>query len=354
MNVATVEAGFTLVETAAPGVPISVTVTAGSGDTVFTFNPDTQLKYSTQYTATLANTVEDALGQTMVADYTWSFTTQAPLTGQSCSTPSPLVPQGSNFTMLDPAGTPFGGTNDVAYSLDFANLNTAVTGANGMKGIATNALGTAGPWPFFAFVWTAHHIRLFDAGTYVINTECTTAQLDNGTCAANANPAKNLTMTVNPGQIGAHMLFDWNVSSNIDVVNVWDVNATWDDPDAGVKNDLWTSARWAGPAGVTVDPDTTWAYVTTDSENDGINGVRMLDGPFIGYSANFNLGPASSCVGSSTVIIDMEISEDTKVPTGCSLGASKVNLTERGDWWLIAGFLAWLGFVRKRFTRQRI
>jgi hypothetical protein len=364
MNAATVEAGFTLVETAVPGTPIAVTVTSASGDTVFTFNPNTSLKYSTQYTATLADTVEDALGQPMAAAYTWIFTTRAQPTGQFCSTPSALVPLGSNFTMLDPAGTPFGGTNDVEY--DFGNglnsghnparLNTQVTGtpgADGTLGIDTNILRTAGPWPFFAFVWSAHHIRLFDEGTYIINTECTVNQLENGACVPNADSAKNLIMTVGAGQIGAHMLFDWNVSSNIDVVNVWDVNAIWDDPDAGVKNDLWTSARWAGPAGVTVDPDTMWDYVSTDSEGDVIIGVKMLDGPFIGYSANFNLGPASSCVGSSTVTVDMEISEDTKVAGGCSLSRHTTTLVERGDWWLIAGFLAWLGLVRRRFLRQR-
>jgi len=128
----------------------------------------------------------------------------------------------SNFTMLDPSGGIVGGTNDVAATWD-GTFNTSASSTNFNMTLSST-------YPFFGYVWTAHHIRVFEPGTYTINTECTTgssspADLDAGTCTPNADPAKNYTLTVGAGQIGAHMLFDWNVSSNIDVLQVWDVAA---------------------------------------------------------------------------------------------------------------------------------
>lgn len=344
---------FTVVETAT-GTPVTGTVTPATGTSAvtFTFDPAVSLNYSTQYTATLATSIQDSAGQNLPAVYTWTFTTQAQPTGtQTCSTPSATVPTGSNFTMLDPSGKPFGGTNDITYSLNFSSLNTSV---NGVLGIATNTLASAGPQPFYGSPWTAHHIRLFGPGTYVINTACSTSELENGTCNANSDSTKNLTMVVGTGQIGAHMLFDWNGNPNIDVVNVWSTNAAWNQSPAGTKNDLWTAELWGGPTGFSVDPNTTWAYVSTDNGGDGINGAAMVDGPFKGYSANFNLGATSSCVGSGAVPFTGTISENTKNSGGgCSLNSLSVNSSERADWWLLAGFLTWLGVVRRRFKQHR-
>lgn len=351
MTASTVAAGgaFTLVETAT-STPVSGTVAPSSGTTAstFTFTPSAPLKYSTQYTVTLATSIQDAVGQNLPATYTWSFTTQAQPVATSCTAAS-QVPQGSNFTMLTPTGIPFGGTNDVVYAWD-GTFNTAVSGAGSTNFNMT--IASALPQPFFGFPWTAHHIRVFGPGTYKFNTDCTTAQLEAGTCTENADPSKNITMTVGSGQIGAHMLFNWNVSANIDVVNVWNQNALWNDPDGtGVsKNNLWVGERWEGPAGFTVNPATTWALVSTDNDGNGINGVPMIDGPFIGYNANFNLGPTNSCVLAAPSV--SSASEVSKVSGGCSISSFTVNLSERADWWLLAGFVAWLGVARRRFKRQ--
>ena len=55
------------------------------------------------------------------------------------------------------------------------------------------------------------------------------------------------------------MLFTWSVNKNIDVVIVWDVNC-------GI-----------------------YQLTTTDPDGDGILGTKMVDGPFIGFSAAFDL-----------------------------------------------------------------
>jgi hypothetical protein len=48
------------------------------------------------------------------------------------------------------------------------------------------------------------------------------------------------------------------------------------------------------------------------------------------------------------------IPEDTRTSSasGCSINGNSENNWERGDWWLVAGFLAWLGALRMRFKRQ--
>jgi hypothetical protein len=161
-------------------------------------------------------------------------------------------------------------------------------------------------------------------------------------------------MTVGSGQIGAHMPFDWKDSANIDVVNVWNQDAAWnDDPDDGraATNDMWAGDGWAGPAGVVVNPNTTWQLVSTDPDGDNINGVKMVDGPFIGFNANFNLGAATSCLPGALTVIEVE---DIVSASGCSISRNPaaVNVLNKADWLLVGGFLAWLGVLRRRFKRQ--
>jgi hypothetical protein len=194
--------------------------------------------------------------------------------GVNAANAAPLNSTGNNFTMLSSAGGAVGGTNDVTASWD-GTYDTSATGTNFNMTLAS-------PEPFFGDLWTAHHIRVFQPGTYVINTTCAAAQLDAGTCAASANPAENYSLVVGAGQIGAHMLFDWSVTSDIDVIQVWDQNAVFapSPMDAGGGT---TADAWSG------NTSTAWTLMSRDIDGDGINGTQMIDGPFSGFNANFNL-----------------------------------------------------------------
>jgi hypothetical protein len=78
----------------------------------------------------------------------------------------------------------------------------------------------------------------------------------------------------------------------------------------------------------------------------------MIDGPFAGFAANFNIrlsGTALACNG--TYVPTVNVSDPSNMP-GCSISARPSNGIERGDWWLVAGFMAWLGALRMRFKRQ--
>lgn len=192
----------------------------------------------------------------------------------------------SNFTMLDAQGNVAGGTNDIVFDWD-QTTNTSETDLNFNMTITSSQ-----PFPFFGFVWTAHHTRVFGPGTYSFDTGCTVAEIEATGCppGSAANSGATISMTIPLGYVGAHILFDWNTTSNIDVVNVWEIGGVWDqhgtvDP----QNQLYN-----GLAGAAPDPATTWKLVSTDVNGDLVNGSPMVDGPFQGFYANFNAGPGGT------------------------------------------------------------
>jgi hypothetical protein len=359
MQAETVVSGFSL---EGPGGALAGTFSPSSGNaTLFTFTPDDPLLFTTEYTATITDMAKDANDIPLSgAPVAWSFTTAEQSVATTCEA-TDVVPLGSNFTMVNKTGGKTGGTNDVVYSFEIDgapididdpdNLNTSVTDTKFNMKLASN-----GPTPFFGNNWTAHTIRVFGPGTYRFNTTCTTLQVVAGECAPNADESKNLTMEVGTGQIGAHMLFDWNTATNIDVINVWDRNAAWNtnplnlDPPPAKGNRL-DPDNWWGPAGTMLNPNTTWAFVSTDPDGDGVNGVQMVDGDFATYNANFNLGPSNSCLPGAMAVINTGAPESAG---GCTISRNPtaVSILDKSEWLLIGGFLAWLGAVRRRFRRQ--
>ncbi len=142
------------------------------------------------------------------------------------------------FTMLDPNGGTVGVFNDVTGSIGGGTFNVA------------------SPSPFFGLNWTAHDGVTFGPGTYTIDT------IEGGVYTG---------ITVGPGQVGGHILFDWGTTTNIDVVMVWDVSV--------------------GPCayGANAGTGTCVNYYSTDVDGDGIRGLGMIDGAFPGFNANFDL-----------------------------------------------------------------
>ena len=83
---------------------------------------------------------------------------------------------------------------------------------------------------------------------------------------------------------------------------------------------------------------TTSTVLTIGSGVDG-NGVSNA------VSETFTSTTAASPTVSVTA------AETSKI-SSCSISSTPVNATDRADWWLVAGFLAWLGAWRIRFRRQ--
>ena len=232
-----------------------------------------------------------------------------------------------NFTMLDAGGSTFGGTNDVVASWD-RTLNTAVTDTN-----FNMTMGSFSNFKFFGFPWSAHDIRVFGPGTYSFDTSCTAAQLQAGMADCGGAPNKFLNLTVGQGQVGGHMLFDWNVTQNIDVVLLWDFNGIYTNPDPA-------GALYLGSAGPT--PATTCVYqlVSRDADGDGVPGAKMIDGPFIDFRANFNVNFTTGCQGGTA---GSQKSSVDNPSTGCTISNVVIEPLKRSDLLLLMLFTAWLG-----------
>ena len=98
--------------------------------------------------------------------------------------------------------------------------------------------------PFFGVNWVAHSGTVYDtAGNYTFDT------VQGGTYSVDLAAGYTL----------GHILFNWGATADIDVVNIWDA------------------------AGNSIDVD-----------GDGVSGLGMIDGAFIGFNANFSTtGPSS-------------------------------------------------------------
>jgi len=180
----------------------------------------------------------------------------------------------SNFTMMDADGVTFGGTNDVTGSWD-ETLNTAVTNTNFNMSIQSG-------FDFFGSQWTAHHIRVFGRGNYAFDSSCTVGQIEAGQAVCSGGP--NVNLDVGANQVGAHLLWDWFGHTDIDIVLLWDFDGMFVD---GVPDQL-----YVGPAGPSPSLDTVYQLVSRDVDADGIPGAKMVDGPFEGFSANYNMRTA--------------------------------------------------------------
>lgn len=162
------------------------------------------------------------------------------------------------FDMYDPTGT----------QMDANGLAAGMTAyTTGMIDVAAGTFSLASSDPFSGLNWTASGGTLYGAGTHTISTV-------DATCGAFAVCASggDITFTVGAGQIGGAVKFGWGATGGIDVVNVWDVSTS-----GGFVN-----------------------YTSTDIDGNGILGIGMVDGPFPGFNANFNMAapvPEASTYG---------------------------------------------------------
>lgn len=103
---------------------------------------------------------------------------------------------------------------------------------------------------FFGKDLIAHDVNFyFNPGTYHFDSMGDSITLP-----------QTISMTVNPGQVGLHFLFDWGGNNDIDVLSVFNVSTV---------------------GGVTT-------YAPTDVDGNAVLGFRMVDGPFQGIDASVN------------------------------------------------------------------
>src|SRR4030067_1724161 len=161
--------------------------------------------------------------------------------------------------------------------------------------------------PFFGHSWVAHDIQVFAPGSYTFDVTLGGGNPESGTLSA----------TVGAGQVGMHMLFDWNSNNNIDGFVVATPGSMFG---AGLVYSTQTNKAGAfkcdssftgtivknclfdgGPYGSLGQPapSTVGMLASGDPDGDGVNGVPMAaGGPFAGFNANFNASMGGVADGS--------------------------------------------------------
>jgi len=122
----------------------------------------------------------------------------------------------ANFTFLAATGGNIGeGANDVVMHWDgnAYNASSDYTGPGSTAKVNVTAGGSH--MPFFGHNWTAHDVQMFVPGSYSFDVTLGGGNPETGTLSA----------TVSPGQLGMHMLWDWNGNNNIDVFIVFSQNS---------------------------------------------------------------------------------------------------------------------------------
>lgn len=196
---------------------------------------------------------------------------------------------GNNFTMVSASNGLTGGTNDVTFTWDGTYRTAVVTDKSWNATLSS-------PSDFSGKFWTAHHVNIYAPGSYTFGTNCTISQTP--TCAGTA--AQQYKLTVGANQVGAHMLFNWSTSTNIDVVLLWNKGKSWAQTGTTSAFCAGLGAQCNGVGGNTVN--TVWSWVSIDTpastisstntqanETNTYSGTQMIDGPFIAQSANFNV-----------------------------------------------------------------
>ncbi|MHB8536156.1 MAG: hypothetical protein ACYDBW_12025, partial [Sulfuricaulis sp.] len=193
----------------------------------------------------------------------------------------------NNFTMLDSGAGLTGGTNDVVFTWD-GTLNTDPATA------VVNATITSAT-PFFGHLWSAYNVKIYGPGTYTISTADTAGgpgcpDVPQPNCASGGN----YTVAVPVGEIMGHMKFAWNGTEGIDVIDIWTPGS-------------WTTLNGTNPiekAGGGSYTGPVYSLVSTDWDKNGVAGGGMIDGPFSGFNANFNISAITSTTNNNFTMLD--------------------------------------------------
>lgn len=208
----------------------------------------------------------------------------------------------NNFTMVGATNGNTGGTNDVTFTWD-GTYRTSIE-ADGLYNATLSS-----PTAFSGKKWTAHHVNIYGPGTYTFYTGCASGGVSSTTYNPSCGAGGAYVMTVGAGQVGAHMLFNWSTSTDIDVVVLWDMNKSWNQTGTTSPFNLLTNT-----GGNTADTVWNGVSIDTDIDADNYSGTKMIDGPFSDQSANFSVNG----------ILPLVPAVLTPNPTGTGIGTSSV------------------------------
>lgn len=193
-----------------------------------------------------------------------------------------ITSNNNNFTMMTPGNAITGGMNDVVFIWDGTQKDSVA------KENQVSNVQFASACPFFGFTWSTHDNALYGPGTYTVYTACPGGSPGCGQVKTGFPP---LTFTVGPDELGVHYQFDWSVSTDIDMINVFKRKAAFGPSPMCTLSITGGCGGFTDTCGPTPDHprDKVWDLMSRDVDGDGVNGLAFVDGPFIGFSGNMNV-----------------------------------------------------------------
>ena len=157
-------------------------------------------------------------------------------------------------------------------------------------------------------------MNIYGPGVYTFNVGCPAGD----PACTTASISMRYELTVPNGYLGAHMLFDWSTTTNTNIVQLWKLNTSWNDPstgtDGGTVSQFCAAPLTTGSCNTNPNPNgntgnTVWSAVSIDTPNTTIrnsdgsistggtspdetntyHGTKLIDGPMEGKSFNFNI-----------------------------------------------------------------
>ncbi|MCK9419487.1 MAG: hypothetical protein M0R70_08940 [Nitrospirae bacterium] len=204
----------------------------------------------------------------------------------------------NNFTMISAGGLAItGGMNDVIFKWDGTQRHSVATGSQ----VSNCAFSST--TRFYGATWATHDVVLYGPGTYTVYSLCPGGSPGCGLTDATHPP---ITFTVGADELGVHYQFNWTVSTDIDMINIFTRHAAFL-PSPMCSNYPSSSTEQTVGCGGSAscetaqqpadhpcpDPDTqrtkVWDLMSRDVDGDGINGLPFVDGPFVGFSGNMSI-----------------------------------------------------------------
>jgi len=133
------------------------------------------------------------------------------------------------------------------------------------------------------------------------------------------------------------------------------VAIVWNNSTGGTwQNIVPTGQLYQGPAGPTPALDQFYDWISVDADGDGIPGIAFVDGPFIGFRANFNFKTSQSGGGGPVEVPKSSVpNPDLGSASGCTIEDTSVQRAANSDWLLVAGFITWLGLGSSLRSRRK-
>lgn len=388
---------FTLTDDAAattPGTPVTINVTANDNPTGYTIDASSVAIVTNGTIGTAVansdNTVTYTPTSTGTDTFTYRVTGNGGITSSTATvtvTVNAVLPPTANADSAIATGT-------TTASISVLSNDTAGTNAISASTVAISTAashGTATPNPDGTVSYTAtagfsgtdtfrYTVQdtvgtTSNAATVSVAVRATTPASSSGTFAPGLTAVANSSTTgggLTSSQVGIDSAlsqqcvggcFDFSVSGLANGASVKvvlplsapipanavyrkSINGTWQDFSTSAGNAVASAA--AISAGVCPQAGSASYTAGLTAGNECVQ-LTLVDGGADDADSLANgtiLDPSGIGVKGATT------SDLTSATSGCSISSSRVNLSDRGDWLLLLGFISWLGLViRRRQTR---